>query len=431
MLLFFLVITGQVLAATSQVNICAKYYLNLTDAAGVGDDYMTDGTAQITARGIHLLVRVGSLGHVVFDNYTDELTGCTGNLTLTNGNPYTIRMWSDADLWGNTVIVLDNNNFQGEYSYAARSTLNPYIPAGNDTVNVVTPQADQWNIAAVAGQELFRSNGGMTGEDFIFYNTSCNDATYGCDTGGTTHDCLCSADGRTYIDAAALKYLIAHETGHQFPYKSNGNTGAGADLGADYGSCPGEETSSHAFGQKEYQSGAANEGIAHYFAALAFNSAASTDCKWNYYKNWDFDDDGTYQEPLGPFACAACGAACSGSDGLCPDETVPIIVDCNVGPVPNSAVDAHDYLGDECDGTLTNRGSEYDWLRFFWEMDTQRGLTPADILDVWVTANPDTWNATGDNTDSDNPASRLSAAAAAEGFGSAWDDAASIEGVDR
>ena len=64
-------------------------------------------------------------------------------------------------------------------------------------------------------------------------------------------------------------------------------------------------------------------------------------------------------------------------------------------------------------------------------MDTQRGLTPADILDVWVTANRDTWNATGDNTDSDNPASRLSAAAAAEGFGSAWDDAASIEGVDR
>ena len=90
-----------------------------------------------------------------------------------------------------------------------------------------------------------------------------------------------------------------------------------------------------------------------------------------------------------------------------------------------------DYLGDWCTGTLTNRGTEWDWLRFLWDLDTDAGVSTTTIFDIYDSANPNSWNATGDGTGSAYPATRLRDAANTAGVLTEWDAWDSYNGVER
>ena len=66
-----------------------------------------------------------------------------------------------------------------------------------------------------------------------------------------------------------------------------------SDYGAPYDSCFSfaDPVASHSMNQKEHQSSAAWEGIAHFYAALAFNDTSESDCVFVYYKNTDWNLD--------------------------------------------------------------------------------------------------------------------------------------------
>ena len=91
-----------------------------------------------------------------------------------------------------------------------------------------------------------------------------------------------------------------------------------------------------------------------------------------------------------------------------------------------------DYLGDWCaTGTTNNRGTEWDWLRFLWDLDTGGGVSTTTIFQIYNVSNPGSWNATGDGTGGSYPAERLRDAADDESVLSEWDYWDDYNGVHR
>lgn len=193
-----------------------------------------------------------------------------------------------------------------------------------------------------------------------------------------------------------------HELGHQLAYRKNGDNGPSKSYDAAWNNCFTDNEQKHEAVSKEYQSAAASEGFAHYYAAVSFNDTAQSDCGFAYYKSTDWNLD---------------------------DNLDPQWVSCEGGPM--TGVDGHDYLGDWCTGTLTNRATEWDWLRFLWDLDTDEGVTTEQIFEIWAGAYPHTWVAYGDATGSGYPASRLRDAADARGLLTAWDAWDNENGVQR
>lgn len=124
----------------------------------------------------------------------------------------------------------------------------------------------------------------------------------------------------------------------------------------------------------------------------------------------------------------------------------PFSVSCQTAP---SNANFPDYLGHQCSGTLTNRATEYDWLRFFWDLDYDQGLSTTTIYTIWDWANSDNWHASGDGWDTYStstpcsiwtgsaymppswPSGRLRCAADTAGYLTEWDAEDAANGVHR
>ena len=54
---------------------------------------------------------------------------------------------------------------------------------------------------------------------------------------------------------------------------------------------------------------------------------------------------------------------------------------------------------------LTNRGSEYDWMRYFWDMHTDQDVDIHTLIKLDDNANPHDWDPDGStSTANDDPA---------------------------
>jgi len=108
-------------------------------------------------------------------------------------------------------------------------------------------------------------------------------------------------------------------------------------------------TFNHSFATEEWVTAAANEGLAHFYAAAAWNWPAGYDCEWySYY-------DGS-------------------------------IVDCEYGSK---------HLVNTCHGgsfPSIDSGSELDWMRFLWDVHSDCDISFGPIMDIWDAANPRTWS---------------------------------------
>ena len=139
---------------------------------------------------------------------------------------------------------------------------------------------------------------------------------------------------------------------------------------------------------------AVNEGIASYYAAAIWNRTDESDCYYtpSYALDWTQDGVG---DSSAEFSCES---------GV------------------YAGVDSYDYMGDYClaVGAVTNRGTQYDWMRFFWDLETDQGLSVTDIFAIWDEADPDAWTASGAGSGASFPAYELDAAASALGYGAEW-----------
>jgi len=175
---------------------------------------------------------------------------------------------------------------------------------------------------------------------------------------------------------------------------------------------------------KEYQAMAAREGWADFVAAFAYNYVSQDDCvhgEWGYVKNFDLDEDnldlnlvpnemagavvsdydnayvpfvgatandvfgGTWQDgwlscdqqPLTTALCAAWGAGCNPTVGLVVWDQTPL------SPILYGKDWLEDVVNEGvCGGTLVNRSSTYDWLRFYWDLATQQDVPVSSIADL-------------------------------------------------
>lgn len=73
--------------------------------------------------------------------------------------------------------------------------------------------------------------------------------------------------------------------------------------------------------------------------------------------------------------------------------------------------------GIQCHGTLLNRGTEYDWLRFWWDMLTDEGIGVGELANIYDRMDPRSWDLKQVTPIYflDDPVQRLESAASAEG----------------
>jgi hypothetical protein len=147
----------------------------------------------------------------------------------------------------------------------------------------------------------------------------------------------------------------------------------------------------------EYQSAAAREGWADFYASWLFNKRVESDCVFDSHNLHDLDLDGDIDTNYG-----------DEDQGF--TEERDGVIDCEGGgagagdPFPltdplSSTVTARDWLADMVNSnscvapySLNNRASQYDWHRYWWDMTTDEGVVPQTLADVYVDMCPTNWN---------------------------------------
>jgi len=360
--------------------VCAMLETSYDDVGG-GDDYYLDNDPK-PARGVYMVVTDAD-GATVYADFTPSRgadAGCAAGIDLREVGPYSVQIQSRARIGDNDVVVYKSPDEQTPRS----SSIQEITPAPGETVTLTWGPGQAWNVLSAAGWALRRRDAGLSGETFAFYNE-------GCSGGG---NCYKSSQDRLYIADDQSKFVIAHEMGHKVAAASNGGRGAKFAYDAESLDCP-WYSSGHSITSEEYQSAAVNEGIASYYSAVVWNRASEEDCWYraSYRMDWDQDGLGDSAEE---FSC---------EDG---------------GPFGLADVD---FMGTYCldSGPTTNRGTQYDWIRFLWDLDTDQGLSTATIFAIWDAADPQRWEPSGTGNGPGFPAWELQDAAERLGYGAAWE----------
>jgi hypothetical protein len=307
------------------------------------------------------------------------LPGCV-TVTLENTTTYTVRLYLDAVRGGNTVRLMVPSAVR---SYDVKTSHVPvngqtYGPGGGWSALLDDPES---RVHAAANFAIGRWTLGVTNKivDIDLDNTVC----------GPTSSCMEQSTGRIHIsttfgyDDTYNQFVVAHEVGHAMWRHRAGGVVWNKDSNAVAGSCGPDPD--HAFNTKEYQSVAIFEGLAHFYAAMAFNSAGQSQaCE---YPGERLAVDWNRSGGVNILTKFDCGGAVLSPIGI---------------PLTN----ATDYYGQYC-SVADHRGVEFDWLRLLWQLRTNHGFERIDFETMVAGANPNTWIATTGNVTNDKPYERL------------------------
>lgn len=432
-------------AAPYHVRFCIDHDVVYNDN-GFGEDFVTTD-ADLDARGILVRVIRNSDGATVWYDYTDEFTlnaGCTPTLDL-YGTSFTVRAYSRAKFTSDDPLAPNYLDVRMLYSSVwvveAYDVATAYVPPTLSqsvpmTVTFDLPVTDRFNVLAIAEHALYWNDGGLTGTTFPFrVDSSLNTAWT-----GQYIQIAGSSSGST--GSTRSRFVILHEMGHALAHFANlddptqpSAAGSYRALEEDCGTAVDDGPSStdgvcsdpnetlpycynHSMNEKEYHSAAFWEGWAHFYAAISLNDILETDCTLRYYKLVDWDMNGSNNTQI---------TNCAGS--------------------PMTGVSASNYVENECPSsystgctsgtcprTSTNRGTEYDWLRFLWAMATTQGVSFDTLVSVVDEADPGSWRATDfpgiGIPPKPYPAAALQSAAQTVGVGTEWTDISDDHGVD-
>ena len=423
------------------VTVCVKATTDFVDADLSHGDDLWRGNAAKTLRGIWVSIKDANdfHGSNVWTGYVDPDDGCV-DVWLEEGAPHWIRVDSRMDLDGRLLKVTNGSTLYGVMSAGSIS------PASNQTYTYTidgSASGLEWvNVAAAASFTMARRLSAWpalaTPYEVALQEHPSPDHTTAYQTFDANlieHEYE-ARGGVVYIDPAGgnvfRKYIIAHEMGHHLlHFAAWGGTGdmkdaafrKSYDAPAD-SDCHGGGPS-HSYNSKEYQGAAIIEGHAHYVSAVAFNhtggpTQTNYDCRIvpSGWIKWD---------PLSEVFPTNGAFSCEGAEGNDPGGA----------EYTDFGVDAYDYLGDYCSGGATaNRGVEHDWLRFFWDADTDDGVTVfslKDSVDLLVYAGQFPW-AVDDDGGGVLPRVAVEDSFTyfdSGAFADVWDDWAVINGVHR
>ncbi|MCB9670167.1 MAG: hypothetical protein H6736_17480 [Alphaproteobacteria bacterium] len=397
--------------ASAQTRVCvtfnAAYGDNGSGTQGSGDYWTSNAVRPMPGARVWLYDLTWAQWSVgAYAEHTGSDTGCA-DLTTLPGHSYQIYVLSESQLaYGNKVRVLDPASVSNGHYESSGSPFWTYAGtrAHGTTTTVLIPSTLPNLLQGAMTWAILRRNAGIGSSTFRAFTTACPLV------GGSCY----KANFDALFTDSTSKFVFAHELGHQIGAMRNAANGSPQSTASNYEAptavCG--PVAGHVMDTKEYQSAAANEGFAHYYAAVSWNLTNQTDCRFGYYKPVDFNHDGT-SDP-------GSNLNCEGGPAL---TTPP-------GGSPPAPVAAGDYLADQCATPYGNRGTEYDWLRFWWDIDTDGGLSTTDIADIWDLADPYAWRPTDSGT-APLPRLEIQQAFTDAGFQQAWTSWAPYNGVDQ
>lgn len=362
--------------ASAAVEVCVDFDADFSGSENGAGDYWTSD-ANRPLQGVEITLSNTVVDESKFAAASGSSAGCasfdvplgfywasiTSRARVTNGN--------------NTVLVLNaQSTSNSDYPVGSGSPFEHMLgkvystgPGGwNTSYDFVTPATSWSRILGVFAYALQRRAAGVSNTTFRAW-TNFN----------SSHPSVCidsscfRASSQAVFSESTRRFVLVHELGHAIGSARNTWKKTRSSYEANPGNCPGASTTTtngHSMDQKEYQSAAANEGFAHYYAAVTFNNSGHQDCTFAYYKNSDYDLDGVID---------------------------PQQLNCELGPAltPSGTGPAGDWMGATCSTPYGNRGSEYDWLRFFWDLDTDPAtastIHTTQIGHIWDHANPYSW----------------------------------------
>jgi len=360
---------------TGWFTVCAKWKSKFIDAnngdyaTNVGEQTSTAAWAKAELRKVTTLPcpsqNPDACTTIVWSGRLGQ-DGCVKFNPLTSTN-YQLKVFSDivkpggnpaVTQWSSLIEYFDSNGVNKGVRSHWRSFTTPAQtspPMGKD---LTLPYQLTNNIAATVSR-MFATSGVPAGVYNIHANIGCNDGNPG-DPGIPVTD-SCAGTSFTYIGPQApnsdlpgdsmWKNIIAHELGHQVQRKLHGvpnrsytfydvlnNEHADPpDLGALTCRCDHVFAANrlHCLQSQERTSDADAEGFAHFMAAKIWNDETGSDCTFNYYKEFrEGDPTSTVKQP--PYK-VSCRNAVQWRDNRCFNST---------------------------------RGTEYDWMQFFWNLNT-------------------------------------------------------------
>ncbi len=405
---------------------CFSYQSDLVDASpSNGDDFITaDGL--FAAK--HALVNIwnDTGGFPIQNNHLDA-NGCTPVLTVESTHQYTATLYSSATLPGSRKVRVQRNRCD-ETLFARQVTITSFGKFDVQVVADATGFQNSWvNLMLVATHTILRKKAAWPADsnDYIMHledNRENGDGQVDYRTpmaedadpySAIIHpDCTTNPDqeyletaGATYDtalsgNAARRKFTIAHEMGHLLQIKKMCHRDGGGTctpsltaytIKTRFEWQPGDTPSTaclspsgagnadHFYNSTEYQAAAASEGWAHYVAAFAFNNPANVArFKPNSPVQWNYLTGGANGESDDPFSVQ--GAELGGDYGGAEWTDPP------------TRVQGRDLYGQFClaDGAA-NRGTEMDWMRFWWDFNLapNRGFKKA--AQVLSAMDGDTW----------------------------------------
>ncbi len=341
-------------ASATNVELCFQLEVDFRDGH-VGD--WTDTT--MTAHGVRVRITNNATGAETY-YWADVDSGCF-TASLSSRGSYHIRMLSKAKVTNDNIVDLRHSDANPvNFGWTAASSFTPFLvssatytwpthPGGSYTERVS-------NIVAAGAWSLRRRYGGLSNKTLRLYKEQCgsggscltrddhgNLALFLSDSGGTRNKFQISHELGHLIGAIRDGYEQTNSSGYGLYHEDESKASACADGRTSDGA-----TFNHSFDSEEWATAAASEGMAHFYAAAAWNWPGESDCKWySYY-------DGS-------------------------------IVDCENGSK---------YLTNTCHGgdfPWKKAGSELDWLRFWWDAHSDCDIAFGAIMDIWDAANPRTW----------------------------------------
>ncbi|MEQ1504472.1 MAG: hypothetical protein ABMB14_19695 [Myxococcota bacterium] len=383
---------------TGPALVCAWYQPRWTDAdlaydyglvAGVQampqDDFLTDND-DLPARGALIKVVDLRTGLVQADYAAIDgpEAGCAW-FALAPNERY--------DIWMLGSVLIDTVELRTHEKAGAPTWADLVLPGyvhggGSGPIDVYGAAGHHaWDVQAVTSWAVFRRRAGLAGHVFHAYSNGIGSCSAGA--------AACTIKGDTYFSKTASahkRYYVGHEMGHAVGFVEDDEKSPNHDYDSERNSptkCAQGPRDGHWMTSKEYSSAAAVEGWAHYYAALTFNRTDQSDCTFVFNKSADWDGDGAIDaKAKEPFDC----------DGAPMWAFTP------------ASVSDDNYYADVCvSPPVDDRGTEYDWLRFFWDLSTDEGLTFGDVASVWDAANPKNWDKNGGGLfASDDPWDRVS-----------------------
>lgn len=326
--------------------------------------------------------------YVLIDPGVLDQAGCTPTFTLDPATGYKLKLIStgyvdDSHGQGFTNYLRVEDVIDGDYAVSESYFTTPNGPfSGTQTVAPLPGTTDlRWSHFALASTALWLNPAGLDGRNFYVYSEEP------CGAGSTSEACVDEQEESVFLGSSDSRYEVAKRLGQLVAaFVDEGGYGCDEAHEPFLEFCVGDSTfATPGLIVKAYQTEAACEAIGRYYAAITWNplvpsGGSSCRYRWNSQLNWDLDEVAVDWEQYEPFSCYG---------------------DPWLAPFGSADPDGENWLDDMDEESSTSCGdtvsttfntTSLDFLRYFWALVADEGVTRPEVWELWDLADSHNWS---------------------------------------